>query len=730
MNSGDFAKKLVSRILALLLLLSPAFSYDYLVSPKEGNWANFQTLLIDVPDGATAFYSFTGDDPLFSGFAYDSPILLEMEGKVNLKIAVVKEDGSSVEESVSFSSAKGIAPIFDDLHESSSPVIPVNYEMPLTIPENIRYSIGDDTTPYLAGRKLSVAKGNSYEEVLPLILQDKDKLYRYIIYTGDLPETKKKSKNPEAVTPVVREMHSTETLKEYALNSCPFTLEVRQWNSIVISAPQNIFIALDEGNWQTGDFSLRLDRDTEHLLYWIDVKPSDEGEVQKEKFVSFARLPAKPSLVAQRNEADKTVTVKVSSDAYNLSLVQKFGFGKRLSKRSNEFLLDTIEGNEIFDEVDFACYFDEVLQGTVSCNVEIDRKNPVSPKFNSSAKTLFVRNDVDLSIESNDDVYVFMRESEFLASEKDADKYLSRKSAFDVSKARLSNDKKLHLHTDSNEAVLFSVFAYAKDRSGNMSDVAIYNVVIDSTNYYFSQKSGTPTYVPDGTQNYPFNSLSQLEKLINENKKIKVHLIGDLKCESPLNIKGSCEIVSKNGSRITVLSDSFMNMENADIQIQNCVIEHSFTKNKDEFVQVNLFNVKNSSLKLKNCELVSTVQDSSSVFVLQDSSLKVESCGISMQSGDYGSIFNGVNSNIECINTRNSLTCKTSTAISLNAGSCRLQNSTFQLYGSMVKFYELFSVNYSLINNKFLYKEFSPNMFFADVFSKKTQDENNISKSF
>lgn len=733
MKSGKFSKQIFSRFFAILLLLLPAFSYDYLISPREGNWANFQTLIIDVPEGATAFYSFTGDDPLFSGFAYDSPILLEIEGKVNLKIAVVKEDGSSVEESVSFSSAKGVAPIFDELHESSLPLISVNFEKPLVIPENIRYSIGDDVLPYLSGRRLSVSKDNAYEQVLPLILKDKNKLYRYMIFTGDVSEINKSTKPSSSILQSARKMQSTETLREFPLKECPFSLEVQQWNSLVISAPQNIFVALDEGNWQSGEFSLRLDRSKEHLLYWIDVTPSEESEeneVQTEKFVCFARLPVKPSLILEKNEESKTLTVKASSELYSLALIQKLGFGKKLSAFSNSFLLDTVEGDEIYDDVDFACYFDDVFQGTLSCNVEIDRKNPVAPKFVSSAKSLFVRNDVDLSIESNDDVYFFTRASEFLESEKDADKILTRKDAFDISKTKLLTDKKIHLHTDSDKAVLFSVFTYAKDRSGNMSDVAVYNVVIDSTNYYFSQKEVAPTYIPDGTQNYPFNSLSQLEKLINENKKIKVHLIGDLNCTSPLNIKGSCEIVSKNGSRITVLSDSFMNMEDADVLIKNCVIEHDFSKKNNDFVQVNLFNVKNSNLVLKNCELVSIVQESSSVFVLQDSSLKVESCGISMQSGDYGSIFNGVNSDIECINTRNSLTCKTSTAISLNAGNCRLQNSSFQLYGSMVKFYELFSVNYSLVNNKFLYKEFSPNMFFADVFSQKIQDENNISKIF
>ena len=35
---------------------------SFVLSPVEGNWSNYQSIIIDVPEGATAFYSFTGDN--------------------------------------------------------------------------------------------------------------------------------------------------------------------------------------------------------------------------------------------------------------------------------------------------------------------------------------------------------------------------------------------------------------------------------------------------------------------------------------------------------------------------------------------------------------------------------------------------------------------------------------------------------------------------------------------
>ncbi len=62
------------------------------ISPVAGNFCNKQPLVIDVSDGAECFYSLSGTDPLASGFAYDGPVLIDITGRVDVKIAVIKEN--------------------------------------------------------------------------------------------------------------------------------------------------------------------------------------------------------------------------------------------------------------------------------------------------------------------------------------------------------------------------------------------------------------------------------------------------------------------------------------------------------------------------------------------------------------------------------------------------------------------------------------------------------------
>lgn len=64
------------------------------INPVAGTWANKQVLVLDVPIGATAYYSLSGNDPESSGFVYDFPVLLDVDGDVLLKVTVVRADGS------------------------------------------------------------------------------------------------------------------------------------------------------------------------------------------------------------------------------------------------------------------------------------------------------------------------------------------------------------------------------------------------------------------------------------------------------------------------------------------------------------------------------------------------------------------------------------------------------------------------------------------------------------
>ena len=67
------------------------------ISPVEGQFSNYQALVLSVPEDCNVFYSFTGTDPLLSGFAYDSPVIIERNGDITLRIATVSQNNESTE---------------------------------------------------------------------------------------------------------------------------------------------------------------------------------------------------------------------------------------------------------------------------------------------------------------------------------------------------------------------------------------------------------------------------------------------------------------------------------------------------------------------------------------------------------------------------------------------------------------------------------------------------------
>ena len=121
---------------------------SFVLSPVEGNWSNYQSIIIDVPEGATAFYSFTGDNPLYSGFAYESPVLLELEGDINLKVAILNKDNSLIEENINFS-VKKIPLEVPFYSESQSDALIVVNEKNISIGVSMCFAFGDDIIYFL-----------------------------------------------------------------------------------------------------------------------------------------------------------------------------------------------------------------------------------------------------------------------------------------------------------------------------------------------------------------------------------------------------------------------------------------------------------------------------------------------------------------------------------------------------------------------------------------------------
>ena len=87
-------------------LFSFCFAYEIdVLSPKKGEWANKQMLVInDFPNpNGDFFYSLDGSDPQSFGFAYDGPVLIDVSGEIQLKVAYIDKAGAVSKKEISFS---------------------------------------------------------------------------------------------------------------------------------------------------------------------------------------------------------------------------------------------------------------------------------------------------------------------------------------------------------------------------------------------------------------------------------------------------------------------------------------------------------------------------------------------------------------------------------------------------------------------------------------------------
>ena len=94
-------------------IFSFCFAYEIdLLSPKKGEWSNKQMLVInDFPNlNGDFFYSLDGSDPQYFGFAYDGPVLIDVSGEIQLKVAYIDKAGNVSKKEVSFS----VKPIQED----------------------------------------------------------------------------------------------------------------------------------------------------------------------------------------------------------------------------------------------------------------------------------------------------------------------------------------------------------------------------------------------------------------------------------------------------------------------------------------------------------------------------------------------------------------------------------------------------------------------------------------
>ncbi|MBQ9908664.1 MAG: hypothetical protein IJM48_02580 [Treponema sp.] len=562
-----------------LLLIFSMFSFfafsERVISPAEGTFANRQSLILDLSDGAEAFYSYTSNNPLNSGFAYDGPVLIDMAGQVSLYIAVVKEGEKEfyqinykVSESNPFANGTFEKKFIDRV--STENILPCTSENIINVPKSLQFSIGDGSKPRLSGITLSVSADNKLSRYIPCTVTDGNQNWRFIIF---LSPGKSGSFFPV---------------------SYPF--EISDWETFTFTG-KNLIWCIDEGFWSASKEPVKIDRSKKHVVYWQDVAYKAGNPVQ-----SF-ELPPKPSILTE--DFDKAVAFTINGDLrYKMSVLSSGASGESHGDKSlySSLTFDTFEGDYVKASAVFAVYCDGLYQGNLSVPYEIDRQPPLPPKFLPSEPGFYARHDVSLRVSSDEEAKVYLN---ILGPfSVNSASYLDNNSEFDYIKPGeffLYKSQPLELRAGVEKAVCYKAFAYSEDKAGNVSSLSSYQVIIDEYNYFLD--ADAPDFAADGSRLHPFNSFEQVLKVINQGKFVHFFVSGSVILPKGMSvISSNCSFTGMADARFVLEPSSYILVKDSSLEVQNCVLQKEIgdSKKSDQRLLV----LERAAASFEDCEIL------------------------------------------------------------------------------------------------------------------------------
>ena len=683
------------------------------ISPVEGHFSNYQALVLSVPEDCNVFYSFTGSDPLISGFAYDSPVIIERNGDITLRIATVSKNNESTEEMIKYS--VDLAPSQEKFYTESltNPLLLLNSSNPLDIPENMLYSVGDYDEPFITGRKLEPAKNNGLSRIMSLCIKDEDKLYRIMVNLTEEAEVKAKASKPGR--PEEREI-------------VPFVYTCKDWTEFSFETAENTIVAIDGLEQKKASFEISLDRSQAHIFAWTDTETKASGSLV---------LPPKPEIIklSESPSISGAIDLFISDPRFTFTSASAFDDAPFYTKCH----IDTIYGDDLAGTLDYKVYYDGIYQGNLSVTLALDKKPPKKPLFVSDGTNQkYERKAVKLSLQSDGQIYYRISSpvnSDYGFNDNYERDFTLLKADENPEPFEKYLNVPLALKGSREGAAYYFVEAYAQDYAGNKSEIASYATVIDPFNFYVKAKEITSEdSFQDGSPSHPFSDLNQVLDIVNElGTFVRIHLDGVfVNCKS-LKVQTECEIIATDGSSIEFMEGEKITVDKAKLNIKNLVIESSSLKSDEELspknaeltqmLQKNLISVNRGSLSLDKCEIVGLLGINGSLINLQNSILEIKDCGLTSKATNYSAAISAVNVDAKISGSRFTSIAETAVALSMNRGSLDLQNTTINVFSQLGRACELTRLDYKINSNVF--NTVSKNPVWADKRGSRISFENN-----
>lgn len=655
------------------LFSSFVFGQIKVLSPVEGVYANRQMLVIENEEGGEYYYSLNGSDPETFGFAYDGPVMIDLDGSIELKIAKAgrKKEEVSIKYTVLPDNAQKTTyySFISSFYDKG--IINYTAGTTLSIPKELKYSFGLPPDSFLPGQDVSISQKSILMRYIPCTLYDENtgKKWRFIVRT--FPQS----------------------AGSYSRKDVPFV--ITDWNTLTFTN-QNYLYKVDSAYWEIPKTSKKLDRSVSHMICWQSINYSENNPV--EYFV----LPPKPELVKTVDE-DGALSLSIKGDdSYSICVLSKSE--SQYQELFKTIEIDTFYGDNLSGQLEIGFYTNSVYQGKMAVEYNIKKRPPAAPLINATSNAFYSRENVKVEIsgEKGSELYYSVSEPfkiDSVFQTYTADSELFKQVVQPPYKKAAGDTVSINLSSNKDGAVYYKVSAYSKTDL-NEGFVSEYSVIIDQYNYYYNAYADAS--ISDGTSLRPFATFEQCLEALNKSQYSLLRLKGPLTVPSGVNtITANCSLINDSDASIEFEKDAVLAVKNAEVSLNELLIYGIETASKDSASE-NLhtyFKLDNASLNVNNCQISAIFDKNGVVIEGIRSNVNVTGTIASITAANYGSLVSSLRSNIDIQNSSVNVTADTAVSFSVNQGEVYINNNSFKVTGQLGRIAELFNVKGSVLSN-------------------------------
>lgn len=681
------------------------FAEIRIVSPATDQsrvWANKQVLVINATENEEIFYSFSEDNPLKSGFAYDGPVLLDVVGNVKLKIACINKKNECVEYVLDYTVDESLNKNLSSLEESefiktysSSDITTITSGEEINIPNTFEYAIDANgkKAKFNEGRPICISKDSNLERYFSLTVKSKLGIFwNFVIHS-----------QPQSVA-------------EFSKTAVPF--EFIEWSKIEFN-DSNYIYSVDDGWWQSVGKIVELDRTVEHFVKWQNVDYDATNPIYTFK------IPSMPKIVSSLN-SDSSITLTLDGDSDLRFAKTNFNVPANLSDGLyKQIIVDAFQGEDFSELLPLNVYYQNVLQGKIFASVRVNRALPDVPKVVLTStqkkveneKFFNARSDVNVNFisESVDQKIMYQVLGPFTRSLEQIQKGEFPKFKIDVENFVEYDNKQVLLKAKNDCPLLYVVVCYAVDKWNNTSDIFASNIDINMCDYFVAtnhnlvsvenqniadgNEDELNTNIPDGSYLNPFTDLSQLENIVNNNSYSRFYILN--KVEFPkqkVSLKNNVKFVGLSNAEITFSENSSMYVIASNVEVENVLLKNLDIKSENNSI---FFNLENAVLSIENSDVSFGRFQNATMISARNSVVNLKNSLFTTFSNDYACFAGLQNSKANISGCNIATGALTNVSFSCKDSNLVLENSICKVSGVNARIVELFNSKASVFNNSF-----------------------------